>query len=51
MEGSLTANGQRLGARDAARAVGHRGAPAALEVAPLEEGAHFMVIEMAQAGG
>ncbi|GBF87789.1 HAD subfamily IA [Raphidocelis subcapitata] len=51
MEGALTANGQRLGARDAARVSGDGAAPAALEVAALGERAHFLVVEMAQPPG
>ncbi|KAI8474055.1 MAG: RmlC-like cupin [Monoraphidium minutum] len=48
MEGSLTANGQRLDVRDAARVTGAGDAPARLGVAAGEGGAHFMVVEMAQ---
>jgi hypothetical protein len=46
MEGSLTANGERLGARDAAQVVGSDAAATRLQVGVLEEGAHFMIIEM-----
>jgi hypothetical protein len=50
MEGALTANGQRLGTRDAARIGGDGAAPTRLELsAEQPEGAHFMIIEMAQA--
>jgi hypothetical protein len=46
MEGSLTANGQRLETRDAAHIIGDDAQPTLLDVRALEEGAHFMIIEM-----
>lgn len=49
MEGSLAANGQRLGARDAAQVHGDAAAATALQIEVLDGGAHFMLIEMAQA--
>lgn len=49
MEGALTANGQRLGERDAARVIGDDGEATRLDIAALEGGAHFMLVEMAKA--
>jgi len=48
MEGGLTANGEKLHARDAAQVVGRADGPTRLELTALEEGAHFMLIEMAR---
>lgn len=50
MEGTLTANGQRLAARDAARVAGDAAAATRLQLRAGDGGAHFMLIEMALTG-
>jgi redox-sensitive bicupin YhaK (pirin superfamily) len=50
IEGSLQANQQLLGMRDAAEVVGAEGGSTSLQVRCLEQGAHFIVLEMAAKG-
>jgi redox-sensitive bicupin YhaK (pirin superfamily) len=49
IEGSLQANEQQLGMRDAAEVVGEEGGSTSLQLRCAERGAHFMLLEMAKA--
>ncbi len=48
IEGSLQANQQQLGKRDAAEVVGADGSSMALQLRCLGQGAHFILLEMAK---
>ncbi len=48
IEGSLQANQQVLGMRDAAEIVGHDSQEVPLSIRALEQGAHFIILEMAK---